>query len=156
MPYSLSVIIPVYNEERTIMTVLDSVWPVELIKDGSISIIVVDDCSTDSTAKVIRDYIKNHAESRIEYCRHDVNQGKGAAIHTGLRMARGDYIIIQDADLEYDPQEYNLLLDPILRGFADVVYGSRFAGGKPHRALFFWHTIGNKFLTLVSNIFTNH
>jgi len=153
--YVLSVIIPVFNEERTITTVLDKLLSINLLSDGMVSIIIIDDCSEDSTPEIIKSYISSSPAKDISYHRQDTNQGKGAAIHLGLSKAKGDYIIIQDADLEYDPEEYNLLLAPMLAGHADAVYGSRFIGGKPHRALFFWHTIGNKFLTFVSNIFTN-
>ena len=118
-------------------------------------IIIINDCSEDNTEKTISNYIQNNSDLNIQYYKHEVNKGKGAAIHTGIQKATGDYLIIQDADLEYDPEEYNLLLKPIVSGFADVVYGSRFMGGNPHRVIFFWHTIGNKFLTFLSNMFTN-
>lgn len=155
MSYTLSVIIPVFNEEKTIIKVLNKVRAVELLNQGKMSVIVVNDKSTDGTDSLIKNYMESEKEFQMEYFIHDSNQGKGAAIHTGLSNAQGDYLIIQDADLEYDPQEYNLLLKPMIEGYADVVYGSRFIGGKPHRALFFWHTIGNKFLTFISNMFTN-
>ena len=155
MSYTLSIIIPVFNEERTIIKVLDSIRSVNLIEDGGMNIIVVNDKSTDSTAELLTKYIEDVEKVDIEYLEHEKNRGKGAAIRTGLSHAKGDYLIIQDADLEYDPLEYNLLLNPMINGHADVVYGSRFVGGKPHRALFFWHTIGNKFLTFTSNMFTN-
>ncbi len=151
----LSVIIPAYNEENTITTILNSVIKVDLDNGFQKEIIVVNDCSRDHTEATIIDYLAKHPDSGIIYLKHDKNQGKGAAIQTGIQKATGDYIIVQDADLEYDPQEYNLLLKPITDGFADVVYGSRFIGGKPHRILFFWHSIGNKFLTFCSNTLTN-
>ena len=151
----LSVIIPAYNEENTITTILNSVSKVDLDNGFQKEIIVVNDCSRDHTEARIMDYLAMHPDSGIVYMEHDKNLGKGAAIHTGIRKATGDYIIVQDADLEYDPQEFNLLLKPITGGFADVVYGSRFIGGKPHRILFFWHSIGNRFLTFCSNTLTN-
>ncbi len=151
----LSIVIPAYNEGNTITTILDSVRNVTLVNNIEKEIIVVNDCSKDHTESVVKAYIEQYPEANICYYKHEVNKGKGAALHTGIAKATGDYLIIQDADLEYDPQEYNILLLPILRGVADVVYGSRFMGGKPHRILFFWHTIGNKFLTFLSNMFTN-
>lgn len=151
----LSVIIPAYNEGRTIHHILDRVRTVELMNNVAKEVIIVNDCSTDDTEEAITRYRDEFPDFGIRYLKHEVNQGKGAAIHTGIREATGDYIIIQDADLEYDPEEYNRLLKPVLKGSADVVYGSRFIGGKPHRILFFWHTIGNKFLTALSNMFTN-
>ena len=116
---------------------------------------MVNDCSKDNTADVIATYALKHPDLNIHHVSHDVNKGKGAALHTGIQYATGDYIIIQDADLEYDPEEYNLLLKPIRNGMADVVFGSRFMGSQPHRILFFWHSIGNKCLTFLSNMFTN-
>ncbi len=151
----LSIVIPVFNEERTIVKVLDAVLNVSLISDIEKEIIIVNDCSTDDTLHLIDKYLVNNIDCPINIFSNAKNQGKGASLHLGLEKATGDYIIIQDADLEYDPKEYNLLLKPMVEGFADVVYGSRFIGGNPHRALFFWHTAGNKFLTFVSNVFTN-
>jgi len=128
---------------------------VSLVSGISKEVIIVDDCSTDGTGKAIEDYVAANPSFNIHYCRHEVNKGKGAALHTGISKATGDYLVIQDADLEYDPREYNLLLEPVLNGSADIVYGSRLIGGKPHRILFFWHSIGNKFLTYLSNMLTN-
>lgn len=151
----LSIIIPVYNEENTIFDILEAVRKVQLIQKVKKEIVIVDDCSSDQSVSIITQYIAEQNTSSIQLISHKVNRGKGAAIHTGIERASGDYIIIQDADLEYDPEEYNILLNPIVRGVADVVYGSRFKGHLPHRILFFWHTIGNKFLTFLSNAFTN-
>jgi len=151
----LSIIIPAYNEGKTIHLILDKIKEVRLIQEIQKEVIIVNDCSTDDTETAINNYFGNNSDFSITYLRHDINKGKGAALHTGIKNATGDYLIIQDADLEYDPNEYNILLKPIIDSFADVVYGSRFMGGKPHRILFFWHTIGNKFLTFVSNMFTN-
>jgi glycosyltransferase involved in cell wall biosynthesis len=151
----LSIVIPAYNEERTIHLILDKVRDVQLTGDIEKELIIVNDCSSDDTAGAIQRYQAANPELNIQYHAHPVNQGKGAALHTGIARATGEYLIIQDADLEYDPEEYNDMLKPVLTGFADVVYGSRFMGSKPHRILFFWHTIGNRFLTTLSNMFTN-
>ena len=152
---TLSIIIPVYNEERTIVQILDKVDSVELIDNIKKEFIIVNDCSSDKSEERILAYQKAHQQMNIQYLKHKKNQGKGAALHTGIAAASGDFLIVQDADMEYDPREYNILLKPILEGFADVVYGSRFIGGKPHRILFFWHSIGNQILTFLSNMFTN-
>jgi glycosyltransferase involved in cell wall biosynthesis len=151
----LSILIPAYNEAATIHLILDRVRVVELIGDFTKEIIIVNDCSKDNTEEAIKEYMSKHAELDIKYFKQEKNQGKGAAIHKAIELASGDYLIVQDADLEYDPREYNILLKPIVEGNADVVYGSRFMGGNPHRILFFWHSIGNKFLTQLSNAFTN-
>ena len=151
----LSILIPVYNEGKTIHLILDKIKQVTLPQNISKEIIIVNDCSTDATSESIRNYSAANPEMGLIVLEHEKNKGKGAALHTGIAHATGDYIIIQDADLEYDPNEYAALLQPVLDGFADVVYGSRFMGGNAHRVLFFWHTIGNKFLTTLSNVFTN-
>ena len=151
----LSIVIPAYNEGKTIHLILDKVKAVELAQNIQKEVIIVNDCSTDETETAILNYKKNNPELPIQYYKHEVNQGKGAALHTGIQKATGEYLIIQDADLEYDPAEYNHLLQPILSGNADVVYGSRFMGGNPHRILFFWHSIGNNILTFLSNMNTN-
>jgi len=151
----LSIVIPAYNEGRTIHLILDKVKKVELLQAIEKEVIIVNDYSTDNTEEAILSYQNNNPSLSIQYFKHKKNKGKGAALHTGIKCATGEYLIIQDADLEYDPEEYNLLLKPVLDGYADVVYGSRFVGGNAHRILFFWHTIGNKLLTFLSNMFTN-
>jgi len=152
---TLSIVIPAYNEERTIHLILNKVKAVSLPSGWNKEVILVNDCSKDNTAGAVQQYQAGNPDFPIRFIQHEVNKGKGAALHTGIEFASGDYVIIQDADLEYDPEEYNLLLVPIMKGFADVVYGSRFMGGNPHRILFFWHSIGNRFLTRFSNAFTN-
>ncbi|MBI4090874.1 MAG: glycosyltransferase family 2 protein [Candidatus Komeilibacteria bacterium] len=151
----LSIIIPAYNEARTIAHVLDKVGNARLSQGVMKEIIVVNDGSTDDTAASLAHYQNNHPDRQLKVLSHDRNAGKGAAIRTGIAEATGECIIVQDADLEYDPDEYDLLLKPVLNGAADVVYGSRFVSGNPHRILFFWHTIGNRLLTFFSNMATN-
>lgn len=145
----LSVVIPCYNEQKTIVEIVQAVKAAPV---DSIEIIVVDDYSTDGTRDILKETIAPLVD-KILY--HDMNQGKGAALRTGFKEATGDVVVVQDADLEYDPQEYPLLLEPFKRDVADVVFGSRFMGGRPHRVHYFWHMIGNTFLTLLSNMFTN-
>ncbi|MEK6481694.1 glycosyltransferase family 2 protein [Catalinimonas sp. 4WD22] len=151
---TLSIIIPAYNEANTICSILEKVCQITLLNNTLKEIIVVNDCSSDDTEQAVKTYMDKNPNA-VKLYSHSVNKGKGAAIHTGIRYATGDYVIVQDADLEYDPQEFNSLLQPVLGGHADVVYGSRFMGGNAHRILFFWHSIGNAVLTLISNMFTN-
>jgi len=151
----LSIIIPAYNEGSTIHLILNKIKAVELIDNIEKEVIIVNDCSSDDTEEAVHRYQSANADLMINYYKHEVNKGKGASLHTGIAKATGDYLIIQDADLEYDPNEYNDLLKPICSGFADVVYGSRFMGSNPHRILFFWHTIGNRWLTFLCNMCSN-
>ena len=151
----LSIVIPAYNEGQTIHLILDKIKAVSLLNNIQKELIIVNDFSTDDTETAIKSYMNANTELNIQYHAHEYNKGKGAALHTGISKATGEFLIIQDADLEYDPREYNDLLKPIVEGNADVVYGSRFMGSNPHRILFFWHTLGNNFLTFLSNMFTN-
>lgn len=155
MSKTLSVVIPAYNESDTIISLLQKVCAVELIADMSKEILVIDDCSTDNTVAKVQDFIDTRTTKNVLLYRQEVNKGKGAALHKGIANATGDFLIIQDADLEYNPEEYNKLLPPILDGFADVVYGSRYIGGNPRRAMFFGHSFGNRTLTRISNFFSN-
>lgn len=151
---TLSIIIPAFNEERTIIKLLNKVINVDLI-DIKKEIIIVNDFSNDGTENLVLDFIKKNNKEKIYLFSNEKNRGKGYSLNKGIKKSKGDIVIFQDADLEYDPNEYKILLKPILNGVADVVYGSRFQGSKPHRILFFWHTLGNKFLTFISNVFTN-
>lgn len=151
----LTIIIPLYNEENTILQIINKIENIQLISPIEKEIVIIDDCSSDRSGELVTEYISKNDSDHIKYSFLQKNSGKGAAIRRGITIASGDFVIIQDADLEYDPQDYNSLLEPILNNVADVVYGSRFMGRGPHRKLFFWHSIGNKFLTFVSNIFTN-
>ena len=151
----LSIIIPAYNEGKTIHLLLEKIKTVQLPNNIEKEIIIINDCSKDDTKGAVQNFIHINYQLNIQYFEHENNKGKGSAIHTGIKKATGEYLIIQDADLEYDPHEYVDLLKPVINGFADVVYGSRFMGNNPHRILFFWHTIGNKLLTFCSNMVTN-
>lgn len=151
----LSIIIPAYNEAATIRQVLETISELELISSILKEILVIDDGSCDETATQIQSFMQQYTGSNMRLIQHKHNLGKGAAIKTGIKEATGDCIIIQDADLEYDPEEINILLEPVIKGKADVVYGSRFQGGRAHRVLFYWHSVGNKFLTFLSNMFTD-
>jgi glycosyltransferase involved in cell wall biosynthesis len=151
----LSIVIPFYNESATLEVIFRRVVNAELTNGIQKEIILVDDASTDNSWEIAEKLKQSHKDLVVLLIKHESNEGKGAAIHSGIKNASGDYLIIQDADLEYNPDEYNKLIVPVLRGEADVVYGSRFAGGEPHRILFFWHSIGNKILTTMSNMFTN-
>lgn len=151
----LSILIPAYNEGPTIHLILDKIKEVELPHKIEKEIIIVNDCSTDNTVEKIEEYRTNNPDCPIQLFSQPFNQGKGAAINRAIQECTGDYLLIQDADLEYDPEDYLLLLKPVFKDNADVVYGSRFIGHHPHRILFFWHSIGNKFLTFLSNMMTN-
>lgn len=147
--YTLTIIIPCYNERNTIEALLHEVWRAPLDKK---QIIVIDDASTDGTRDILQGALRQYIHTLIL---HDTNRGKGAAIRSGIQSAQGDFVIIQDADMEYNPVEYPKLLKPALENQADVVYGSRFLGGEGHRVLFFWHSVGNRFLTLLCNMFSD-
>jgi len=154
MAHTLSVVIPAYNEENTILSILEQVLGLK-IGEIQLEMIIINDCSTDGTRALVESYINENPTHAIRLIDQEKNMGKGAAIRRGIEEASGDFLIIQDADLEYDPREYKDLLNPLLNDKADVVYGSRFMGSNPHRILFFWHSLGNKLLTFLSNMFNN-
>lgn len=151
----LSILIPAYNEAPTIHLILNKIKEVELVNGIQKEIIIVNDCSTDTTADEVKKFMDQNPELNMQLFDQATNQGKGAAINRAIQECTGDYLVIQDADLEYDPEEYNLLLKPVFKDNADAVYGSRFVGDNPHRILFYWHSKGNKFLTGLSNMMTN-
>jgi len=151
----LSIVIPAYNESETIHLILTKIKQIQLLGGLDKEILIVDDCSTDQTQQAVAKYRLENSDLTIRYSRNEINRGKGFSLARGISEAVGDFVIVQDADLEYDPEEYNTLLKPMLYNNADVVYGSRFMGGNPHRILFFWHSIGNRFLTFLSNVATN-
>lgn len=155
MIQKLSILIPAYNEAPTIHLILNKIKEVELVKGIEKEIIIVNDCSTDTTADEVKKFMDQNPELNMQLFNQATNQGKGAAINRAIQECTGDYLVIQDADLEYDPEEYNLLLKPVFKDNADAVYGSRFVGDNPHRILFYWHSKGNKFLTGLSNMMTN-
>ena len=148
----LSIVVPIYNEERTLRTIVDSVLDIDMGVEKEL--ILVNDASTDGSRAIMEKLVAEHA-GVIRACHHEINRGKGAALRTGFGLATGDCVIVQDADLEYDPSEIPKLLRPILDGVADAVFGSRFIGGESHRVLYFWHSVGNRFLTILSNMMTN-
>jgi glycosyltransferase involved in cell wall biosynthesis len=151
----LSILVPAYNEEKTIGTILRRLSELTLVNGIEKEIVVVNDCSRDGTQRELDQYISSHPNERILSFTQPVNMGKGAALHKAISLATGEFLVVQDADLEYDPEEFNALLQPVFKADADVVYGSRFIGGNPHRILFYWHSIGNRWLTGLSNMFTN-
>jgi glycosyltransferase involved in cell wall biosynthesis len=151
----LSIVIPAYNESETIHLILTKIKQIQLLGGLDKEILIVDDCSTDQTQQAVAKYHLENSDLTIRYSRNEINRGKGFSLARGISEAVGDFVIVQDADLEYDPEEYNTLLKPMLYNNADVVYGSRFMGGNTHRILFFWHSIGNRFLTFLSNVATN-
>ena len=153
--HSLSIIVPAYNEENTVVEILDKLRETKLRNVSAVEVLIINDSSTDNTKKRILDYKNEYPGFHLKYLEHEINKGKGAALHTGFAQATNDFVVIQDADLEYDPSEIDLLFRPVLYDDADVVYGSRFMGGSAHRILFFWHSIGNRFLTFLSNMATN-